>query len=185
MELSAAAKSRLIALAQDTLKAAFSEDFEGPLHRFSQTLTRCEPVLVENHPCFVTLMSRGDRLRGCMGCLTTYQSLYKNVYHFTRHAAFEDPRFEPVQKTEVSALGIKIAVLGPLTPLPSPDSVVIGTHGLYVRYAERHGVLLAEVATQHRWNVEEFRKQTCEKAGLDPEKSAQYEWSYFEEIHFS
>ena len=142
--------------------------------------------LAERLPCFVSLHSRGaHRLRGCIGCLTSEESLLVNIYRLTQAAAFQDPRFRPVTEQEIGDLSLEISVLGPQLPLPSLDLVEIGRHGLQVRSRGQHGLLLAQVAAEFKWTREEFAQQTCLKAGLAPEYHAAYEWFYFEQISFS
>jgi uncharacterized protein (TIGR00296 family) len=60
-------------------------------------------------------------------------------------------------------------VLSPLRPLPDPDSVVVGRHGLVIRKGFRSGLLLPQVPVEQGWNRGQFLKQTCLKAGLPPD----------------
>lgn len=135
-------------------------------------------------PCFVTLTTEDGRLRGCIGCLETLSPLHENLRYFAEKAALEDPRFSPVEPEELSALRIKVAVLGPIEPLDNVDSLELGKHGLCVSSGSRRGVLLASVAVEWGWNKKEFLDQTCEKAGLDPAGLSGYMLEYFEEISF-
>ena len=59
-------------------------------------------------------------------------------------------------------------MLGPLEPIDPLDSgaIVVGTHGLVVEQGARRGLLLPQVATEWKWEREEFLAQTCIKAGL-------------------
>lgn len=140
--------------------------------------------LLQPLPCFVTLVTDTDRLRGCIGCLETETPLYENVRHFACKAALEDTRFPPVRATELDNLRIKIAVLGPHRELDSLDSLQLGKHGLCVSHAGHRGVLLASVAVEWKWNKKEFLDHTCTKAGLDPANKNDFQIDYFEEISF-
>ncbi len=184
--LSSSEESELLTLARDSLVACTSGDTsETILDEFKNTLSTTKPHLLDNLACFVTLTQKSGRLRGCVGCLEGYQALYKNVFQFAQRAALEDPRFDPVTSDEVSGLTIEVSVLGPLKPLPDLEKLILGEQGLYVRYHNRHGVLLAQVATQYGWNHEEYALHTCEKAGIEPELRDECEFSYFDEICFS
>jgi hypothetical protein len=44
--------------------------------------------------------------------------------------------------------------------------VEIGNHGLLVERGPRRGLLLPQVAVEHRLNREQFLAETCAKAGL-------------------
>lgn len=184
MVLSEDEKMALLRLARATLEKTFSDNTEKPLEDF-QKENSLSPALLSPSACFVTLTTRKDVLRGCIGCTTSDQPLFENVCEYTQHAALRDPRFEPIKEIEIPGLVIHISVLGPLIPLPTLESVHIGRHGISVRNSSRRGLLLASVATKYRWSREEFLKQTCLKAGLDPSRSSEYKISYFEEISFS
>ena len=80
-------------------------------------------------------------------------------------AAFDDPRFAPLQKEEYSNLEYEISVLSPLSPIDAED-VEVGKHGLVITYGSRRGLLLPQVPTEHGWDREKFLEQTCIKAGL-------------------
>ena len=81
-------------------------------------------------------------------------------------AAFQDPRFPPVRKEEWPHLHFEISVLSPLRKIHSPDEILVGKHGLYMRHGNHAGLLLPQVAERHGWNRNLFLEQTCRKAGL-------------------
>lgn len=177
-------KKALLSLSRQTLAECFERDADQILKEFLKNYTSRDGALFENQPCFVTLHTRDGRLRGCIGCTETHQRLIDNVYIYTQFAAFRDPRFPPVESHEVDNLIIDIAVLGPPKPLPSLKDVVIGKHGLIVQKGLSQGLLLAKVATEYGWDVDEFLKHTYLKAGL-PENTKNAKIMYFEEISFS
>jgi AmmeMemoRadiSam system protein A len=113
---------------------------------------------------FVTLR-RGKQLRGCMGQLEGAGSLLMAIGMAAGFAATEDPRFEPVRPEEVAGLMIEISVLTPFEEI-APENVIIGTHGLVIQQGNRRGLLLPQVATEHKLNREKFLEETCMKAGL-------------------
>ena len=177
-------KRSLLRLSRATLEAAFQGDGRAPLEAFEADAKNLEGEVSKHHPCFVTLQTVSGKLRGCIGSMVTFNPLYLNVFHMTRQAAFEDPRFRRVEAEEVSDLKIHIAVLGPLRPLASLEELEIGKQGLHVAYGPRRGVLLASVAVDHGMSKEEFLRETCHKAGLDPAKVSHYEVKTFDEISF-
>ena len=119
---------------------------------------------------FVTLKRRGE-LRGCIGTLQCRAGLAQEVARTARESATQDPRFPPVVVEEVPELSLEISVLGPLEEIDPavPNAIVIGTHGLVVEHGVRRGLLLPQVATEWGWDVPQFLRQTCRKAGLPDE----------------
>ncbi len=119
---------------------------------------------------FVTIKNRGE-LRGCLGTLECHRGLAGEVARCAADAATEDPRFPPVSVDELPDVTVEVSVLGPLEPIDprNPGAIVIGRHGLVAERGARRGLLLPQVATEWGWNVEQFLRQTCHKAGLDPD----------------
>lgn len=117
---------------------------------------------------FVSLHRHGE-LRGCIGCLPPHERpLADTVVRMAVAAARDDPRFPPVGPDELDEILIEISVLGPLRPVSGPDDFVIGRDGLVVERAGRRGVLLPQVASEHRWDATRFLDETCRKAHLPP-----------------
>jgi len=124
------------------------------------------PHLQPRRGAFVTLRrSQDGELRGCVGMPEPLFPLGRAVVRAAASAAFRDPRFSPVTASEVSGLTVQVSVLFPLVPLAATE-VVVGTHGLVVRYAGRSGLLLPQVAVAQGWDRETFLEHTCRKAGL-------------------
>lgn len=116
---------------------------------------------------FVTIR-RAGRLRGCLGTLECRGPLLEEIARCAARAAREDPRFPPVEASELAALAIEVSILGPLEPI-SPhdrDAIVIGRHGLVVERGSRRGLLLPQVASEWGWGPEDLLAHTCLKAGL-------------------
>jgi len=91
---------------------------------------------------FVTLRIDGD-LRGCMGTLEPQQEdLVRETMERAVVAAFDDPRFPPLEVDELAACAIEVAVLGPLEPARFED-LDPARYGIEVRDAAgRRAVLL-------------------------------------------
>ena len=83
-------------------------------------------------------------------------------------AAFEDPRFPPLQKEELSLIEIEISVLSPLRK-GTVEEVEVGKHGVYLIKGFRRGVLLPQVPVEYGWDKKTFLEHVCLKAGLSPD----------------
>ena len=123
--------------------------------------------LAERRGAFTTLHLDG-KLRGCIGYVFPVATLYQTVAETAASAAFEDPRFYPVEEDEARRLKIEISVLSPLKQIEA-DEVEVGKHGLVVTYIGRRGLLLPQVPLEWGWDRETFLEQTCMKAGVPPD----------------
>ena len=113
---------------------------------------------------FVTLEVFG-KLRGCIGVIEPREPLRESIIHCAQSAAFHDPRFSALRREEVSGLEIEISVLSELFPV-ALRQIQIGKHGLMVATENHRGLLLPQVASEHKLSREEFLEETCHKAGL-------------------
>lgn len=132
-----------------------------------------DPLLREKAGVFVTL-KRDGYLRGCVGYILPIYEIWDSTRRASIHAAFSDPRFGPVQKSELSHLDVEISVLGPLEEMKIAeakdlDILKLGKDGLMVVGKGTSGLLLPQVATESGFTAIEFLEATCEKAGLEPE----------------
>ncbi|MEM4152745.1 MAG: TIGR00296 family protein [Candidatus Pacearchaeota archaeon] len=119
---------------------------------------------------FVTLTKNGN-LRGCIGFPYPVKPLAEAVIEAAEAAAFQDPRFKPLKEKELDKIKIEISVL--TTPqeikakgLDILKEIEIGKDGLIVQFSGFSGLLLPQVALEHKWNVLQFLEATCNKAGL-------------------
>ena len=159
-ELSRDVRRLLIDLAWGAIKARLADE----------PLPSGESVdeLRQKRGAFVSLKRRSNReLRGCIGHTQADLPLAEAVTRAAVAAATEDTRFSPVTLEELPSLALEISVLGPLLPI-RPEAVVVGTHGLVVRYEGRSGLLLPQVPGNYGWDRETFLDYTCRKAGLPP-----------------
>ena len=122
-------------------------------------------ILKEKRGAFVTLHKHGG-LRGCIGNIHGNRPLYIIVREMASAAAFDDPRFPPVTEKELKDLDIEISALTPLRIIEDLGEIEVGKHGIYIEKGYHSGLLLPQVATEHRWNRNIFLEQTCYKAGL-------------------
>jgi AmmeMemoRadiSam system protein A len=114
---------------------------------------------------FVTLHKRGE-LRGCIGHIEANEPLGAVIARCAVAACSSDPRFPPVDASELPDLDLELSLLGPLEPIAGPDDIDIGRHGLVVEMGGHRGLLLPQVASEWHWDRETFLAQTCHKAGL-------------------
>jgi AmmeMemoRadiSam system protein A len=124
------------------------------------------PVVNETRGAFVTLKI-GGRLRGCIGHVVGVVPLWKAVRDNAIAAAFEDPRFDPLQAGELAQSRIEISALTPLRQVTA-DEVTVGRDGILIERARSRGLLLPQVAVEYGWDRETFLDHTCRKAGLEP-----------------
>jgi len=124
-----------------------------------------ESMLLDKRGAFVTLTKKGS-LRGCIGYIQPVAPLYKAISDMAIAASTRDPRFPPVSEEELKDIHIEISVLSPLKLFSETNEIEVGKHGLYMTRGNNAGLLLPQVATEHRWTREEFLRQTCIKAGL-------------------
>jgi AmmeMemoRadiSam system protein B/AmmeMemoRadiSam system protein A len=129
-------------------------------------LTEEDPVLLQPMGAFVTLHEHGQ-LRGCIGNLIGRQPLYLTVRDMAVEAAVDDPRFSPLELSELGNVEIEISALSPLEKIDSADKIQLGIHGVLVIRGVNSGVFLPQVATETGWSKEEFLSNLCaHKAGM-------------------
>ncbi len=122
-------------------------------------------VFAEKRGVFVTLDVRG-RLRGCIGVVEAFEPLGESIARCAASAALHDPRFSPVSAEEFRELQIEISLLSPPEPI-LPENIEIGKHGLLILQGSKRGLLLPQVAVEHKLGREQFLEETCRKAGLN------------------
>ncbi len=114
---------------------------------------------------FVTIRKNG-LLRGCIGYTEEVYPLYRTVMECAVSSATEDPRFPPIEESELEDIEIEISVLTPLEEVKDISSILVGKHGLMVRKGTKRGLLLPQVPVEYGWDLPAFLSHTCVKAGL-------------------
>ena len=132
-------------------------------HKLPAPIPR-EGIFTERRGVFVTLHLRGQ-LQGCIGVTEPSEPLGEAIVRCAVSAALEDPRFAPVKETQLEEMDIEISLLSPLEPI-FPEAIEIGRHGLLIVLHAQRGLLLPQVAIEHRLTREQFLEETCRKAGL-------------------
>ncbi len=122
-------------------------------------------ILKENRGAFVTIKIRG-MLRGCIGLIRAARPLYETIIEMAQAAAFDDPRFAPLNSDEFENIEIEISALSPLVRVEDLEEIKVGRDGLMIVFGSHSGLLLPQVATEYNWGRTTFLEQTCLKAGL-------------------
>jgi AmmeMemoRadiSam system protein A len=125
-------------------------------------------TLDEPAAAFVTIHERGE-LRGCIGLMRFEAPLWLNVRDAARAAALDDPRFLPVDESELPALELEVSVLDPPVALLDPAGFVAGRHGIVVERGMHRALLLPQVATEMGWGESQMLEAVCRKANLPPD----------------
>ena len=124
-------------------------------------------ICKEKRGAFVTIEKHGQ-LRGCIGYILPVYPLYETVIEVAQSAALRDPRFNPVNPTELQDLEIEVSVLTVPEKIDDPSIIKVGKHGIIIKRGFYQGLLLPQVATDYGWDRETFLEHTCQKAGLPP-----------------
>ena len=144
-----------------------------------------------NAGVFVTLNNKKG-LRGCIGYPLPDRQFFSALEDASIAASTEDPRFPPVKESELSSIIFEVTILTPPEKITVNDpqqylsKIVIGRHGLIIKYGFNSGLLLPQVPIEYGWTVNEFLEHTCEKAGLgrDYWKNPDVEIQKFEGVVF-
>jgi uncharacterized protein len=158
MDISEDARLILLKAARESISSVFG-DADIPKPDYDKY-----PELKDHKGAFVTLTINGE-LRGCIGYIIAQQPLFDVVCEAAKQAAFSDPRFSSLKEKELDSIQIEISVLSNFTPINSYNDIEVGRHGLLLEEGGR-GLLLPQVAVEHKMNREEFLSAVCRKAGL-------------------
>jgi len=158
MDISEDARWILLKAARESIRSVFG-DSDIPEPDYEKY-----PLLKTHKGAFVTLTINCE-LRGCIGYIIAQQPLFEVVCEAAKQAAFSDPRFPSLKEKELDSIQIEVSVLSDFTPIKSYEEIEIGKHGLLLEEGGR-GLLLPQVAVEHKMNREEFLSAVCRKAGL-------------------
>jgi len=146
------------------LQLARTAVMEAISHRKLPDSFSRDGIFAERRGVFVTLHV-AKRLQGCIGVIEANEPFGDAIVRCAASSALEDPRFAPLKLEQLAELSIEISLLSALEPIAS-ESIEIGRHGLLVRLHAQRGLLLPQVAIEHRLTREQFLEETCRKAGL-------------------
>ena len=123
---------------------------------------------------FVTLYSRFNKkneLRGCIGHIMPNREFTSSIIDIAIKAATQDPRFYPVQDHELSDIIFEVSFLSEPILINIKDKseyfhkIKIGRDGLILDSIYGLGLLLPQVAVEHKWNIEQYLQNLCAKTG--------------------
>ena len=151
----------LLDLARRTLNS-YLKDRKMP----DLTKERFGPEVSIHAGAFVTLKENGH-LRGCIGRFSSEIPLWQLVSQLAVSSATEDTRFSPVTAGELKNIDIEISVLSPMKKISSPEEIILGRHGIYIKKGFNSGTFLPQVASETGWDLEEFLGHCSrDKAGI-------------------
>ena len=186
-DLSDAEGAYLVQLARNAIEGYFAT---GRKMRPEKT----NGVFSEKRGVFVTLESYpSHELRGCIGYPLPIKELSQAVVDSSLSAAFEDPRFPPLEKGELGKITVEVSVLSVPEEIEVKNSeeylkkIKVGRDGLIISSGYASGLLLPQVPIEWNWDEREFLAHLCEKAGLPREmwRSASVKISSFQAKIFS
>ncbi|MBU0722365.1 AmmeMemoRadiSam system protein A [Patescibacteria group bacterium] len=161
-------KLNLLNLAREAIKSKLENSI------FKVDTTKISNALKQKRGTFVTLKNNG-KLRGCIGHLVAAQALCDDVIENARAAAFLDPRFAPLTKSEFEKIDIEISVLSSSKKLKyeSLHSLIKNLKrnkpGVILKHNGRMATFLPQVWNELP-NAKQFLSNLCLKAGLDPDE---------------
>ena len=181
----------LVKLARHTLLAHFAKQI--PQNEIDSLKTDlADPCFHRSCGTFVTLTIDGQ-LRGCIGNLTSNESLVCGVRRNAINAALHDPRFSPLSPAELERVSIEVSILSEPQPLDYREATDLlrqlrpGVDGVILRKDTASATFLPQVWEQLS-EPEDFLTHLCMKAGLaadawrHPElEVSTYQVQYFEE----
>ena len=166
-ELDGHARGRLLALARSVIASGCDQPAQA-------TAAASPPAALQAEQAVFVTLSRGGRLRGCIGSLEPQGPLAQAVAEAAHGAAFRDPRFPPLEAAELADLHIEISVLSPLSPLPVSSREALaaalrpGLDGLLLEDGPHRATFLPRVWEQLP-DPRSFIAQLLHKAGLPPD----------------
>jgi hypothetical protein len=152
-------KRAMVATARASIYSALRLDYDGDD-------TPVGILKEKGYGVFVTLHLNGN-LRGCIGRFESSSTLSATIREMARSAAFSDPRFPSLSRSEAHRIEIEVSVLSPLKRITSIDEFKLGRDGIYMIKGSRGGTFLPQVATETGWTTEEFLGHCArDKAGI-------------------
>jgi MEMO1 family protein len=131
---------------------------------------------------FVSLYNK-QQLRGCIGRFEANKPLWQLIQEMTYAAAFNDHRFDTVKAHEIEDIRIELSILTPMQRIFDYRFIEPGKHGVYLKFGNRSGTFLPQVAIKTGWTTEELLGHLShDKAGLGWETWREAELFIYEAI---
>jgi len=163
----------LLKLASNAIENEFDENI-----KIDDSIKKEFDILNEHRATFVTLNLNG-KLRGCIGSLIAHRSLFEDIIHNAKAAAFSDLRFDRLSLQEFKSIEIEISILTPFKELVYKDlddlkqKLIPLKHGVILELDGKRATFLPQVWEQLP-TFDAFLSQLCKKAGLDPSNLSGY-----------
>ena len=130
----------------------------------------CHARLEEPSATFVTLKQAGG-LRGCVGSLQAVRTLRDDVRANAVAAAFRDPRFAPLEASELARTSLEVSLLSAEEAIEAASERELlaqlrpGVDGVILEYGRHRATLLPQV-WEHVSDPRDFLAALKHKAGL-------------------
>ena len=148
-------------------------------------------VFSEYGAVFVTLEKNGN-LRGCIGSIIAHRPLIQDIITNAKNSAYADPRFNPVEKSEIKDLKIAVSLLSIPKPMKFKDEADLlnqirqNVDGIIIKDGNYQAVYLPSVWEQIP-DKKMFLDSLKVKAGMSPDhfsktfEAYRFETSYIKE----
>lgn len=149
-------------------RGAISSALDACSNRMAVRWLPNSPWLAQPGATFVTL-TLGGSLRGCIGSLQAVRPLGEDVAGNALHAAFRDPRFAPLTRSEWPQIETEVSLLSTPESLEFGDEADLigqlhpGEDGLILESGGRRGTFLPQVwetLSEPRRFLQELRRKT-------------------------
>ncbi len=99
---------------------------------------------------FVTLRKHGE-LRGCIGTVDARSALGEDIVHNSQAAAFHDPRFPPLERSELGDIEVEVSLLSQRRAMEAASEMEAlarlrpGVDGVHLEFGEARATFLPQV----------------------------------------
>ncbi len=169
-----AQESLLVTLARQSIKSyLLTSDYADINSMLEEVSSETQELLGKKAGCFVSLKKHGQ-LRGCIGTIEAqYSSLGNEIIHNSVAAALHDPRFEPLELSELEDLTISVDVMGVPEKITDIQDLNPQSYGVIVRRGNRTGLLLPDLPGIN--SGQEQVRIAKEKAGIGRKEQVELE----------
>ncbi len=113
------------------------------LSGFSET--EVNELILTRAGAFVSIHEHG-RLRGCIGTIAPVrESIAEEIISNAISASTKDPRFEPIEESELPYLDVSVDILGEPKVIESKDELDVKRYGVIVSCGSKRGLLLPDL----------------------------------------
>jgi len=163
-------KATLLSLARASIANAVDVPYTYDLEK---TL-KDNPWLEDEGAAFITLTTKNDQLRGCIGSTVAHRKLYEDVILNAKSASLNDPRFIALSKEEYDKIKVEVSiltepkVLGYSSVADLKSKIVPARDGVILKHGKYQATFLPQVWEQLP-SFELFFSNLCKKAGMSEE----------------